>query len=204
MRTTLALTICLLAGCGAAETTPAPAPTPTPAPAAVAPTPELPPTLLVFMGDSITFRWATEDMVEGSINKGVPGDTPCQMLDRFKADVLDLHPARVHILGGANIISNDTPDATCIVTMATEAVAAGIVTYVGTVTPGYDRPQTGVEYFNAQLRVAAPVYGFTIVDYYPAMTTGPYFDQSLYVDTVHPSAAGYAIMERVFRAIVKP
>jgi acyl-CoA thioesterase I len=157
-----------------------------------------PPELTVFMGDSITARWAIELIVPGAINKGIPGDSPCGMRDRFQADVLDLHPTRVHILGGANAISSDTPDAACIVEMATRAVAAGIRTYVGTVTPGFDRPQAGVEYFNAQIRVAAPALGFTIVDYYPAMfTAGAYFDQALYLDTVHPNAAGYARMETV-------
>lgn len=188
----LALVGIALVGCGGGETSePAPQRTETQG-------------LMVFMGDSITARWGTETLVPGSVNKGIPGDTPCGMAARFDADVLALRPVTVHILGGANGIVDDHPTQyTCIIDMAQRAVAAGITTYVGTVTPGYDRPRAGVELFNSQLRMAAPALGFKIVDYYPAMFTGSvYFDQSLYLDTVHPNAAGYARMEAVFRSVV--
>lgn len=174
--------------------------------AAAAPAPQkLSPNVTIFIGDSITSRWATELLVPGSVNKGVPGETPCQIRDRFQADVLDLRPQRVHILGGANVIASDTPpESDCIIDMATRAIAAGIVTYVGTVTPGLDRPQAGVLYFNEKLRTAALALGFTIIDYYPPMViNGLYFDQALYLDTVHPSAAGYTRMEGVFHAMVR-
>jgi lysophospholipase L1-like esterase len=201
MRTLFAAAALILAACGGGgSTTPAPVSAqPTPPPAKATPAPGL----TVFMGDSITFRWATEVLVPGSSNKGIPGETPCQMQARFDVDVLAQHPARVHILGGANVIASDTPpESECIIEMARRAVAAGIRTYVGTVTPGYDRPRAGVEYFNAQLRASAPVLGYTIVDYYPAMIDHGYFYQPYYVDTVHPSAAGYARMETVFAATV--
>lgn len=157
------------------------------------------PNVTVFIGDSITSGWAINTLATPVVNKGVPGHNPTEMLARFQTDVLDLYPARVHILGGANDMSlYDTPDASRILEMATLAVGAGIRTYVGTVTPGSDRPQAGVENYNAQIRAAAPALGFTVIDYYPAMTTPNYFDQSLYLDTVHPNATGYARMRTVF------
>lgn len=184
--------LALLVGCGAGGQV-APAPSPAPSVAAV------------FIGDSITAGWHVESLIPGARNRGVPGETPAQIQARFSVEVLAVRPALVHILGGANDMSlYGSPDASIIVAMAASSVAAGIPTYVGTVTPGIDRPQAGVESYNAQIRAAAQVYGYTVVDYYPAMCTPLYFDQSLYLDTVHPNAAGYLRMETVFKATVKP
>lgn len=185
----------LLVGCGGGSD---PAPTTEPAPVTTTGP-------FVFIGDSITAAWGTETLVPGSVNKGVPGENPCQIKARMQADVIALRPTRVHIMGGANGIVDDHPtQAPCIIEAAAMAVAAGAKVYVGTVTPGYDRPQAGVVEFNRQLREAAAMYGYTVVDYYPAMLTrGAYFDQSLYLDTVHPNASGYARMEAVFRDVVR-
>ena len=96
------------------------------------------------------------------------------------------------------------PQIDCVLEMARRGVASGAAVYVGTVLPSGKLPRAGIEYFNAQLRTAAPAIGFKILDYYPAMFTGDvYFDQSLYIDLVHPNAAGYERMEAVFRKVVK-
>ncbi len=157
------------------------------------------PTVTVFIGDSITARWDVTTLTTPTVNKGVPGDSPAQIYARRQADVLDLSPQSVHILGGANVIVDDTPSAAPIIDLAKICVAAGIRTYVGTVTPGIDRPQAGVQYFNAQLRSVAATWGYSVIDYYVVMAGNGYFDQSLYVDTVHPNAAGYALMAALFR-----
>lgn len=160
--------------------------------------------LLVFIGDSITARWDTSALRSSSVNRGVPGDTTAMMLARFSTDVLALAPKAIHILGGANDVSTDTPSAANILTMASAAVSAGARTFVGTMTPGLDRPEAGVEFFNVQIRAAAQERGYTIIDYYPAMRkSGTYFDQSLFLDTVHPNASGYLRMDAIFRTVFR-
>jgi hypothetical protein len=156
------------------------------------------------MGDSITAGWGVDWLVPGAVNKGIPGELPSEMLARFQRDVLDLQPARVHILGGANcLMLYGMAEPEAIIEMARRAVAAGARTYVGTVTPRADWPPgTGVEEFNEALRLAAPVVGYTLVDYYAVMSKPLYFDPDLYRDIVHPNAAGYARMERVLLEVM--
>jgi lysophospholipase L1-like esterase len=66
------------------------------------------PPSVVFIGDSITAIWGGGQ--EGPqfaehpnwIDQGIGGQTSNQVLARFQADVVDLHPEMVHILIGTN------------------------------------------------------------------------------------------------------
>src|SRR5262245_12665830 len=65
------------------------------------------PTRIVFIGDSITEGWAGADPAlfeRGVVNRGIGGQTTPQMLVRFHADVVALHPQVVHVLAGTNDI----------------------------------------------------------------------------------------------------
>lgn len=65
----------------------------------------------VFMGDSITQFWGDKDAPFFSDNnfleRGISGQTTCQMLVRFHQDVIDLHPKYVVIFAGTNDIAEN-------------------------------------------------------------------------------------------------
>ena len=69
---------------------------------------------VVFMGNSITEFWKTvhPDFFVGKtyVNRGIGGQTTSQMLLRFRADVVNLHPKVVVFLGGTNDIAGNTGD----------------------------------------------------------------------------------------------
>jgi lysophospholipase L1-like esterase len=66
----------------------------------------------VFMGNSITEGWAKRDpnffASNNIVGRGISGQTSIQMLARFRADVIDLHPRYVVILAGTNDIARNT------------------------------------------------------------------------------------------------
>lgn len=68
---------------------------------------------MVCMGDSITFGYGVDTELTWIstlskktnykiINKGIPGNTTAQMLERFFEDVIQLSPSTALILGGTN------------------------------------------------------------------------------------------------------
>ena len=117
---------------------------------------------LVFMGDSITRFGVTRSegyvhlvikgLAANGINvtwygQGYPGDTTTVMLNRFKLDVLDLHPDVVTINGGVNDCGKSdtgTPlTYTNMLTMAQMSINAGITPVLMSPTTGFteaDRP----------------------------------------------------------------
>ncbi len=71
---------------------------------------------VVCLGDSITYGWPwgpdvswtamLAEQLDGEvINRGIPGNTTTQMLDRFEKAVLKLHPSHVIIMGGLNDVA---------------------------------------------------------------------------------------------------
>ena len=73
---------------------------------------------IVCIGDSLTFGYGVNKSenwvsliakrIEGKIiNKGIPGDTTCEMKERFKKDVVNYNPAKVLIMGGTNDIFSE-------------------------------------------------------------------------------------------------
>ncbi|MEW9700432.1 GDSL-type esterase/lipase family protein [Paenibacillus sp. SI8] len=58
----------------------------------------------VFIGESITQFWDLQTYFGGNslVNRGISGDITFFMLKRFPADVLQLKPKYVHIMGGTN------------------------------------------------------------------------------------------------------
>lgn len=197
----LAPLLLILAGGGGAE---APPPAPAPAPAVV--------TKVVFIGDSITANWWVGSYVAGAVNAGVSGNSTSQMLTRFDADVLSQHPDVVVILGGINDLPGweehpelDYANPANLTAMADKALAAGARVIVGTILPTSraDRPDSLIRLYNQRLKAAAPVHGYSVVDYYPAMETAEGgFRAELFLDGLHPSAAGYAVMWSVLRPVL--
>ena len=105
---------------------------------------------VVFMGNSITDGWArffpTQFAGKPYIGRGIGGQTTPQMLVRFRADVVALHPRVVVILAGTNDIAFNTgpmtPDETKanIRAMTELAQANGIRVILASIPPADQYP----------------------------------------------------------------
>lgn len=167
---------------------------------------------IVFFGDSITERWMTlrPGFFAGDrVDRGIGGQTTRQMIGRFRADVIELHPAVVHILAGINDLAGATGPTNLseiegnLASMAELARAHNIKVVLSTVLPartlggrlGYD-PAPDIASLNAWLRAYAAREGFGFVDYNAALDDGVRgLSLANSADGIHPTAAGYAIME---------
>jgi lysophospholipase L1-like esterase len=208
---TLAVAACCLAACcvtacgghTSVQTRPAPGP--------VRPLSDV----AAFMGDSITQYWdlAQYDPAP-TLNFGVAGDTTAQMLARFD-EVISAAPGVVVIQGGINDIAQNAvqdPAAPAgidnIKAMAAAASAAGIRAILCSITPT-NYVQTPIisgtiEDFNRQLLELAQASGYLYADYYDVMLAADGSQNtSLFMDGVHPNAAGYAKMWAVIEPLLR-
>lgn len=179
---------------------------------------------VVFMGDSITDFWGRQHgelaPAPGTkqvwINRGISGQTTPQMLGRFQQDVIELHPETVVILAGINDIAGNTgPESLETIeanlrSMAMLAKAAHIRVVLCSVLPAARfpwrpeaDPRDEVAALNTWLKTYAGEQRFTFLNYFPALV-GP--DQGMRPefaqDGIHPTDAGYAVMEPMARAAV--
>lgn len=175
---------------------------------------------VVFYGDSITDAWGRSlgKFFPGKpyVNRGISGQTTPQMVVRFRQDVIDLHPAAVVILAGTNDIAGNTGPETPeeiednFKSMADLAKANGIRVIVSSILPVADypwkpglHPAPKIQALNSWLAGYCVNHSITYLDYYPAMAN----DQGgmkpgLSSDGVHPTAAGYSIMEPLAQAAI--
>jgi lysophospholipase L1-like esterase len=174
---------------------------------------------VVFMGDSITDGWKNLDpgLYRGDrLDRGISGQTTGQMLLRFRADVLELHPAVVHILAGTNDIAGNTGATSLaiiegnIASMAELARAHGVRVILASILPvaqyGWHsqvQPIASVTAMNDWLRAYAAREHYTYVDYYAVLNDGHGgFKADLAYDGVHPNPAGYAAMHALAEAAI--
>ena len=168
---------------------------------------------IVFMGNSITDSWSNIRpeffASKPYINRGISGQTTPQMLVRFRQDVLDLQPAVVVILAGINDIAGNTGPSTIemiadnIFSMAELASANHIKVVLCSVLPAADfswnpeeQPSEKVIALNALIKLYAKNHKMAYVDYHSAMKNEENgLREELGIDSVHPNAAGYAVME---------
>ena len=168
---------------------------------------------IVFMGNSITEFWENvhPDFFFGKtyINRGIGGQTTSQMLLRFRADVINLHPKVVVFLGGTNDIAGNTGDATLdmiednIFSMIELAKANDINVVLCSVLPVFDypwspgkEPAEKIIELNKALRFYAETHDITFVDFHtPMKDVRNGLRVELGEDGVHPNVAGYLIME---------
>jgi lysophospholipase L1-like esterase len=208
----------VLSACGGGSAdSPAPQPVATPIPIVTGP--------VVFVGDSITEFWEVgpftvpdpklSQLVPGSVNAGVAGNTTDQMLARFSA-VLEKKPSVVVILGGTNDLRQiEAPFTDNIAKMADRAAAAGARVVICTVPPasqsllptsvsGYSDATNDarIRQFNSQLKMLASGFGYQLADYYSAMVNVDGSQKvALFVSTdlIHPNTDGYRVMWPVVR-----
>jgi lysophospholipase L1-like esterase len=177
---------------------------------------------VVLLGNSITDVWPKADSAffAGSryelVGRGIGGQTSPQLLVRFRQDVLDLHPAVVAILAGINDIAENTgpydPAATLnnIKSMTELAQAHGIRVILCSVLPAYDfpwrrglAPAPKVVALNQQIKAYAAQQHVGYLDYHSAMADSRQgLPPALAKDEVHPTLAGYRVMEPLLEQAV--
>jgi len=168
---------------------------------------------VIFLGDSITESWkpsAPALFTHDVLNRGISGQTTTQMLARFRTDVIDLHPAVVHIMGGINDIH--TPAGTALTrsnieSMSELARAHGITVILGAVTPssffqgspGFV-PGPHIVWLNQRLREYAHKNGLIYVDYHsPLLDAKLGIKDGLSNDGLHPNRLGFEAMTPLAR-----
>ena len=175
---------------------------------------------VVFYGDSITDAWGrgVGSFFPGQpfVNRGISGQTTMQMVVRFRQDVINLHPAAVVILAGTNDIAGNTgPETPEMIednfkSMTDLAKANGIRVIVASILPAADypwrpglKPAPKIQALNSWLAGYCVTHGFTYLDYYSAMADeAGGMKPGLSSDGVHPTAAGYAVMEPLALAAI--
>jgi lysophospholipase L1-like esterase len=177
---------------------------------------------VVLLGNSITDVWPKVDSAFFAnsryelVGRGIGGQTSPQLLVRFRQDVLDLHPAVVAILAGINDIAGNTgpydPAATLnnIKSMTELAQAHGIRVVLCSVLPAYDFPwRKGLEpapkvvALNRQIKAYAAQQHAGYLDYHSAMADSRQgLPPTLAKDEVHPTLAGYRLMEPLLEQAV--
>ena len=177
---------------------------------------------VVFMGNSITENWAYYHPDFFSKNnycgRGIGGQTSAQMLLRFTADVINLHPKAVVIMAGTNDVAHNTywvdPSKVVdnVVAMCNLAKANGIVPIISSIPPcaGFvwnpdikNAAQTIVD-INNSLKAYAEANGIVYVDYHAVLADEQNaFPKSLSDDGCHPNPDTYFIMERLVQEAIE-
>ncbi|MEY3321763.1 MAG: hypothetical protein RLZZ417_1346 [Bacteroidota bacterium] len=177
---------------------------------------------VVLLGNSITEGWVRErpDFFAANPNlvgRGISGQTTPQMLLRFRQDVIHLKPKLVVLLCGINDIAQNTGPISQaeimdnIISMTELAVANKIGVILSSVLPASDFPwRPGMDpgpkvvSLNAEIKKLAKDKGFIYLDYYTAMQDGNFgLKPGLSTDKVHPTPAGYAIMEPLLLSAIQ-
>lgn len=183
---------------------------------------------VVFFGDSITDFWRLNEYFPDSdyVNRGISGQTTGEMLQRFQADVVSLHPEAVLILAGTNDLARGISVGAIennYLAMATLAQAGKIKVIFASVTPVSDyhkdqnpayertpgRPPASILDLNTWLRALCTSQGFQYVDYFSALVDGEGRVKADFADDgLHPNAMGYRAMGPLALAaidkVVKP
>jgi lysophospholipase L1-like esterase len=177
---------------------------------------------VVFLGDSITELWRLNEYFPDHdyINRGISGQTTLEMLGRFKADVIDLRPSTVVILGGTNDLARQVPLTQIednYLLMADLAAANRIKVIFASVLPvsdahkdadpSYERTPSHQPVFiaalNEWLQRFAQSRGYGYVDFSKAlMDAQGHFGAELSDDGLDPNSKGYRLMAPLLTAVV--
>jgi acyl-CoA thioesterase I len=147
-----------------------------------------------------------------TINAGVSGDSTAMMLARFQAEVIDASPqvGVVVIDGGINDWVRESTEGPVsvanVAAMASMAKAAGIKVIIASLMlEPYPPPSVDeINSFNDALVALCASEGYLYADYRDVMLLADGTqDLSLYVDGLHPNAAGYARMWAVILPLIE-
>ena len=176
---------------------------------------------VVFIGDSITEGWRTQQQswfdMHGYVGRGISGQTTPQMLVRFRADVVNLGPAVVHIMGGTNDIAQNTGVETAeeiegyLASMVELALSNHIKVVIAAIPPAAAfpwRPELApkplIQAVNHWLRAYASHKHLAFVDYGEILATPQGAMKAEYsADGVHPNEAGYVAMAPAAQAAIR-
>ena len=176
---------------------------------------------IVFMGNSITESWGIIDSSffkdNGYIDRGISGQTSSQMLLRFRQDVINLKPAVVVILAGTNDIAENTGPISLrdilgnIISMTQLAEASNIKVILCSVLPAYDfpwhrglKPADKIIKLNSMIKSYCDEKNIPYVDYYSKMVDEEKgMDKKYTNDGVHPTLAGYKVMDPLIDKEIK-
>jgi len=176
---------------------------------------------VVFMGNSITESWGIIDSSffkdNGYIDRGISGQTSSQMLLRFRQDVINLKPAVVVILAGTNDIAENTGPISLrdilgnIISMTQLAEASNIKVILCSVLPAYDfpwhrglKPADKIIKLNSMIKSYCDEKNIPYVDYYSKMVDEEKgLDKKYTNDGVHPTLAGYKVMDPLIDKEIK-
>jgi lysophospholipase L1-like esterase len=178
---------------------------------------------VVFLGNSITELWMNTHpdffKSHGFIPRGISGQTSYNFLLRFREDVVKLHPYLVIINAG----TNDVAENSCtyreeltignIISMVDIAKANKIKVILTSVLPaarfGWRKEITDapakIAALNARIKAYAAAHKIPYVDYFTPLvdTDGKTLKPQYSNDGVHPTAAGYDIMEPIILLAIK-
>ena len=172
---------------------------------------------VVFMGNSITEMWMQADTTYFTDNnyvcRGIGGQTTAQLLLRFQADVVDLHPTFVIILGGTNDIAgnfskgyDENYTLGNIKSMAQIAFQNNIVPILCSVLPVKSYPWSPditdapakIISLNKKIKEFAENNNFYYVDYFSELADEENAMKApLTTDNVHLTLEGYKELERI-------
>ncbi|WP_407312917.1 GDSL-type esterase/lipase family protein [Desulfosporosinus sp. SB140] len=169
---------------------------------------------LVAIGDSITEGYpfsSMESWVEHLakelkcevVNQGINGDFTLGMLERFERDVLSCAPTHVIILGGANDAYEQIPldqVSPNFIKMVRLCAKQEVTPILGLPTPSLlaEEERVLIEYRNWLIKYAAKNC-IPVIDFYSPFLLRIQEGRAaeFYVDEVHPSIKGYALMGEV-------
>ena len=175
----------------------------------------------VFMGDSITFGWAKHCgyffKENNFIGRGIGGQVTSQMLVRLRKDVIDLKPEYAVILAGTNDIAQNqgyiSVENICgnVISMVEILKANNIKPVVCSVLPVKRYPWrkqiesiAPISQLNAMLKDYCQKNNVKYVDYYSALVDSERGLPKEYAkDGVHPTVAGFKIMQKIILEALK-
>ena len=178
---------------------------------------------VVFFGDSITDFWRLNEYFPDRdyINRGIAGQTTGEMLQRFKADVIDLHPAAVLILAGTNDLAREIPReaiennyrefADLAAANKIKVIFASVLpvsNYHKDQNPAYERtpgrPPAFIRELNTWLQSFCAQRMYTYLDYFSGLVDQDgVLNADLSDDGLHPNSKGYRIMGPLATAAIE-
>jgi lysophospholipase L1-like esterase len=164
---------------------------------------------MVFIGDSLTDGFTLDTYLESDLmlyNRGISGDKTSGVLTRLQSNVLDIAPAIIVILIGANDIHGSVPPDTVIenIHQICQIIHDTLPTcrvYLESIYPTNDTSVANIEDFwdeislcNIGIASVASEFGYQYINIHDSLLSGSEMNRSLSSDGVHLNEAGYRIV----------